>query len=220
MGGRVSRLLFVGLPACAAIAAGFPLLGYFSLAGGPPLELVDWVVGGLCSVLALVALGFTARAALRAHRREASYAPFIAWFSPVLLLGGLGGGAYAAVSIHDGLVEGLESGVRSTWCERPELVGHRDQPSCEQAAVDCLHLAWEGATLDAGVAEALLATLTTRRQQLEREATLRSKTDGYYDGGEVRVLDRLRDSLRVDAHRPRDTQVRQAGLACLVTRGS
>lgn len=220
MGLRVAALLFVGLPACAAICVGFPLLGVFSLTGGPPLERVDWVGGVVFTVVALGGFALALRAAIRVWRGGASVLPFVTRFSPLLLLAGLIGGVWAAFFLQRGHEQRSEALVTSAWCERPALVGHQTREACEQAALDCLHLAWEGATLEPGIAERLLATVVTRRREAEREATRRSKSDGYYDGSEVRVLDRLLEQLRTDGRRPNDTRVRQAGLACLVTRGS
>lgn len=219
MGDRVTRLLFIGIPSFAAISVGFPMLAFFSRSG-PPLERVDWVGGIIFTALAWAGFAMTVRSALRVWRGGSSLMHFIAWFSPVLLLGGIVAGAWAAFSIHRSHVESSETWATTTWCDRPTFVGHSTVEACEQATLECLHLAWEGATLEAGLADRLLATITTRRQQAEKEATRRSKTDGYYDGGEVRVLDRLRESMKVEASRPRDTEVRQAALACLVTRGS
>lgn len=219
MGDRVNRLLFVGLPSLAAISLGFPMLGVFSVRG-PPLERVDWVGGGIFTVLAWAGLVMTVRAAIRVWRGSSSVVHFWAWFAPVLLLGGAVAGVWAAFSIQRAHVENSEAWARSAWCERPAFVGHASLAACEQSAVDCLHLAWEGATLEPGIAERLLATITTRRQQAEKQATRRSRDDGYYDGNEVRVLDRLRDSMRADSNKPCDTAIRQAALACLVTRGS
>lgn len=219
MGDRVTRLLFIGVPSFAAISVGFPMLAFFARSG-PPLERVDVIGGSIFTALAWAGFAMTVRSALRVWRGGSSLMHFVAWFSPVLLLAGLIAGTWAAFAIHRSHVENSETWAKSVWCERPSFVGHASVEACEQAALECLHLAWEGATLEPGLADRLLATITTRRQQAEKEATRRSKADGYYDGGEVRVLDRLRESMKVEPNKPRDTEVRQAALTCLVTRGS
>ncbi|MGV3625316.1 MAG: hypothetical protein ACO1OB_31185 [Archangium sp.] len=195
------------------------MLGLFSLRG-PPLETVDWVGGAIFTALSWAGFGFAVRAAVRVWRGGSSVTHFIAWFSPVLLLGGAIGGAWAAFSIQRGHEHGVEESAKSAWCDRPLFVGHPSREACELAAIECLHLAWQGATLDDGIAERLQATFITRRQQAEREATRRSKADGYYDGADVRVLDRLLEALTPNARRPNHTRVQHAALACLVTRGS
>lgn len=198
---------------------GFPLLGFFALRG-PPLEVRDWVGGSIFWSLATVGVAVMVRAGLRVWRGGASVMPFMARVSPVLLVLGLAGGVWAAFSIQRRHVENSESIARSAWCERPEFLGRVDRTDCERAAVECLHLAWDGATPELGVAEKLLTALTARRQRAERAASQRAKSDGFYDGTEVRVLDRLRDELRFDSQRPAASRVRQAGLVCLVTPGS
>ncbi len=216
---RVVALLVVGLPSFAALMVGFPLLGFFALRG-PPLETSDWVGGVIFWGLATVGAVVSARAALRVWRGGASLLPGLTLVSPVLLVVGLAAGVWAAFSIQEAHVERHESGARSVWCERPEFVGRTNQNDCERAALDCLHLAWDGAAPESGAAEKLAAALTVRRQQAERAASTRAKSDGFYSAADVRALDRLRDELRFDARNPEASRARQAGLVCLATPGS
>ncbi len=216
---RVIGVLVVGLPACAALLVAFPWLGLAALRGGPPLETSDWVAGVLVAVLSLVAFVIALRAGARAWTGGASRMPVMAKLAPVLVLAGAAVGAWVGDSIQGNRVRGGEDAARG-WCERPALVQRADVASCEAAAIDCLHLAWEGAVADASLVAQLDDSLRALRQRTEREATQAAKGAGFYDGGEVRVLDRLREQLRADSRRAEDTRVRQAGLLCLFSTGT
>ncbi len=212
-GEDVPALLFVGLPACAAVVVGFPVLGAFALRG-PPLEFRDWVGGVVCWVLAFVGALVAARAGW--WRGGASRVPMMARLSPLLLLAGVLFGLWAGFQIAREHLEHYESWALSHWCDEPSLVGQPDAASCEPRALACLHQAWRGEVVDdAEVAERLRATLQARRAALVLEAEARARDGWLYSQPGADQVDRVLATLRVDPSRPNASTAERAALVCL-----
>lgn len=216
---KATLLLMLALPFCAATLTSFPMFAFLSLTEGPPLELREWLGGGLFWVLALVVAVLTLRASVRTWRGESSAAPVAARASPVLLLLGLAFGLWWSFSLERGLVTDSEFLAREFWCQQPSLLGFSAKAACDEAAVKCLHEAWNHRG-DASSATALEQSLTSRRTEASREADVSAKKSGIFDDHEVRAIDRLLEELRDDPHRPAASVVNRTAIVCLSRQGA